>query len=154
MRKAKNPFYLFVIVILLIQPLRSLAATPIEDLKDKALLESAASDIRSMGKEEIESFLSYSAACEAYPSSETGDAICKKEERLYFMKYGAGRAVDRISYASDLISAAPTDIERTNIGASETAAQKDLLPRLLIVKAKIYSETRGRFKRLSLQQQP
>jgi len=82
-------------IILILFPLTSYGEGPLEHFNSDFILTESISDIGKMSPEEIEVFLSYFASCEA-AGGDLKEFHCDRDREIFLIKYGRGRAIDRI----------------------------------------------------------
>lgn len=128
------------------------AATPKENLMSNEVLAGAVDDVMKMSKEELETFTTFLATCSA--AGETSEALasfsCRREQKLYAMRYGRERPIDRIitayTIAGDLLKAADRASQTKPL--LDKTALADMVERLVFVESALEDACSIRFQRL------
>ena len=89
-------FINLIAILLLLAPTLAYSGSPKEDFNDDVLLAQAVLDIQKMPREELNTFISYLASCEAHKGGQIKEFFCERDRETYLIKYERGRSIDRM----------------------------------------------------------
>lgn len=127
-----------------------LASSPAQDFNDEKLLIASVADVGKMGREEIETFISFLGTCANSESSELAAVFCAREREIFMVKYSRGRPLERLVRVYELTwkyiatrdrSAKPGSPERVDVGS--------MVERYVDIKEKLSSAATARFQSLT-----
>jgi hypothetical protein len=129
----------FCIAILALAPLAVLAASPLEDFNNDALVAAAAKDILGMPRPELDTFIAHLASCGAGQAGSMKDFFCEHDRQLFLIKFARGRSIDRMIRVLAVMEKYQEALDRT---AKPNTKERAELGQAIVR----FVEIRGRFE--------